>query len=311
MFTLKRLIDLISFVLMCFALVNCSVLGKPSVSPQPSLTPIVTLPSLTSTQNPTISPTPTLPEMTPTQTIRATPLPTLLPEDAENLVLQLLEINGDCKLPCWWGFIVPGKTKWEDTNRFLQTFATKVRLNSEKNGLQLWTAYFTVPNAVRLSEELIASINVRDGIVEQLLVGQPYALTDLLQENGKPDDVRLEISGDTFEAFSSEGRFKIVLFWEDKGILAVYRGRIEKTNPLKLCMNKIEKEAPVFWLWDPARQRTMEEVGGELLFGTPPFLPKFHLLQEVINIEIEDFFQTYASTNNINICFEIVASFLP
>ena len=260
--------------------------------------------TLTSTSHPTqLSST--------TPTVVLTPLPTLLPEDAQELVLKLLETNGDCQLPCWWGWIIPGKTKWEDVNRFLQTFATNVRLNGEKNGLQLWSAYFKVPDTVQLSEELIASIDVQNGIVEQLLVGQLYTLTDLLQENGKPNDVLLEISDDTFEEFSPWGRFTLVLFWREKGILAVYQGRIEKTELLNLCMNKIDKTAPSFWLWDPLKEKTMEEVGGELLFGTPPFLPEFYSLQEVIGIDVEAFYQTYSAPNNINICFQILASFSP
>ena len=313
MMTLKRSTHLIVLVVVIFVLANCSFSKESIVIPmptlEPSLTPAVTLLPPINTPNPIPSPTFNVLDATFIPTMLSTPLPTLLPEDAEELVLQLIETNGNCQLPCWWGWIVPGKTRWEDVNRFLQTFATKVRLAREKNGLFLYGAYFAVPDTIDKSKELIASIDVRDGIVEQLLVGQLYSLTDLLQENGKPTEIRLEISDDTFEAFSPWGRFTITLFWRDKGILAVYTGRVEKSDPLYLCMNKIDKTTPSFWLWNPTRQRTMEEVGGELLFGTPPFLPEFHLLQEVIDIDIETFYQTYSNPDNMNQCFEILHSF--
>lgn len=265
---------------------------------------VTVTPTALATSSPTL-----LPSTTPT--MRPTPLPTVPSEDAEALIIKLSETNGDCQLPCWWGWIVPGKTKWQDVHQFLRTFAMKIRLNRDRDGLQYWSAHFTVPKTIEPSEELIASIDVRAGVIEQLLIGQPYVLTDLLEENGKPNDVLLEISDDTFEAFSPWGVFEIALFWQDKGILAVYEGRIEKTEPLHLCMNKIDKTATSFWLWDPARKRTMEEVGGQSLFGTPPFLPEFHSLQEVIGIDIETFHQTYSNPNAFHTCFRILDSFSP
>jgi hypothetical protein len=312
---LKHPTHLLIFVAVFYVLAACSFSKEPIALPistvESSLTSGTTQSPPTNTPYPSPSPTLDVPDATFTPTRLSTALPTLPPEEAEKFVLQLLDTNGNCQLPCWWGWIVPGKARWEDVNRFLQRFATKVNDAGENNGLVSYGVYFSVPDTIDMSKELIATFEVRDGIVEQILVGQPYALTDLLQENGKPTDILLEVSDDTFEAFSSVGKFTLVLFWRDKGILTVYEGRIDKTQPLSLCMNKLDNRAPSMWLWDPTKKKTIEEVGGELLFGTPPFQPKFHTLQKVIDIDIDTFYNTYSNPTNLNKCFQISDSFSP
>ena len=42
-----------------------------------------------------------------------TPFSTLSPSGSISLVLELLQNNPSCLLPCWWG-ITPGETSWQD-----------------------------------------------------------------------------------------------------------------------------------------------------------------------------------------------------
>ena len=133
----------------------------------------------------------------------------------------------------------------------------------------------------------------------------------MLRDYGKPTDIQLHVSGDTFEAFSSEGRFTIAFLWGNKGILAVYEGSIQKADTVEICMTKLDKPEPALWLWDPAKPRTMNEVGGALLYGSPPFQAKFYPLEEVISINNEIFYQTYSNTTTSDACFEILDSFSP
>jgi hypothetical protein len=82
----------------------------PSDTDMPTDTPTVTE---TSTQSDTPVPSETpVPSQTGTPT--STPLPTLLPGEAKALIYELLQTNGGCELPCWWG-ITPGETTWKDT----------------------------------------------------------------------------------------------------------------------------------------------------------------------------------------------------
>ena len=74
------------------------------------------LPTETQTFGPTITPTVTIPP-----TIVWMPLPTLTAEKAEMKVLDLLNHNAGCHLPCWWG-ITPGETSEINAIQFLSTF---------------------------------------------------------------------------------------------------------------------------------------------------------------------------------------------
>jgi hypothetical protein len=51
--------------------------------------------------------TPAPPSSTPTRTLSPTPMATLIPMVAKDLVFTLLRNNGDCLLPCIWGY-TPG-----------------------------------------------------------------------------------------------------------------------------------------------------------------------------------------------------------
>lgn len=271
-----------------------------------SITPGVTPFMLTSTQAP-IHETPTFIMPTSTARLEITPttMPTLNFQDAQSFLLNLLETNGGCKLPCWWGWIIPGKSKWIDVENFLQTFADSVNLWEKKGDLVLYSIVFKVPEEIRVEKKLIVAIDVRDGIVEEIFLGQPYALNKLLSDYGQPTDVQIYVGDSIFEEFSTEGRFSILFFWEDKGILMVKDGQIEKTKPLSICMKNLYENSSAFWLWNPSKKRTIEEVGGDLLFGPSHNQRKFYSLEESININTEAFYKTYIKSENKNLCFEI------
>jgi hypothetical protein len=107
-----------------FVVISCQSPGQVAEQPNTTITPLppTSTPALTTnwTQMPTPAPTRTatatlLPTFTPTPTPTATytprptvtpsltPLPTLDPDAAATLVLELLDNNGGCSLPCWWG----------------------------------------------------------------------------------------------------------------------------------------------------------------------------------------------------------------
>jgi hypothetical protein len=57
----------------------------------------------------TLMPAPTPKPPTPTVPPSPTLVPTLTADQEQALVLDLLQNNAGCRLPCWWGF-TPGKT---------------------------------------------------------------------------------------------------------------------------------------------------------------------------------------------------------
>lgn len=81
-------------------------------TPTSSPVPPTHTPLPTPTRNP---PTPKPP--TPTVTPSPTMAPTLTADQEQSLVLDLLQNNAGCQLPCWWGFM-PGKATWQTAQAF-------------------------------------------------------------------------------------------------------------------------------------------------------------------------------------------------
>ncbi len=80
----------------------------PSPTPFWTSTPLQPAPTATWTATASPSPTPTL-----------TSIPALPPEEAYDMLLELLQTNGGCELPCWWG-ISPGVSTHEEAETKLE-----------------------------------------------------------------------------------------------------------------------------------------------------------------------------------------------
>ena len=116
------LVIVLLVLLLCVA---CN--SKPVLSTASPLSPLAS-PIITSSATITLAPSPTptpLPTATSTPVSKPTlthaPRPTLGPtltnDEEQTLVLNLLQENGGCELPCWWGF-TPGETAWATAERF-------------------------------------------------------------------------------------------------------------------------------------------------------------------------------------------------
>lgn len=119
-------IKLFPIVILVFAF-GCQPVISVNTSTSSTSTPQIytATPSRTPTKTPTITATVTIEPM-------PTPLPTLNSREASLAVQKLLLENGNCQLPCWWG-IVPGKTSWENTRKFLSPFASSFFESSKEN----------------------------------------------------------------------------------------------------------------------------------------------------------------------------------
>lgn len=53
---------------------------------------------------------------TPTFRVTTTPRPTLEAKEREDFLQDLMNSNGGCQLPCWWG-VTPGKTTWQEAEQ--------------------------------------------------------------------------------------------------------------------------------------------------------------------------------------------------
>jgi hypothetical protein len=118
------------------------------------------------------------------------PLPTLPPDEANALLLDLVETNGGCQFPCWWG-ITPGETDWLTAAQFLSTFSRRViQVEADfENGI-LRYAFLTGFREQGKAERLTAAIISRNGIVDEIrLYGNIYSLSQILNYQVVPSRI--------------------------------------------------------------------------------------------------------------------------
>src|SRR5215216_5270875 len=103
-------------ILLIVMVANC--ISPRDISSQPFQTTPAPTASLTKTATITLEPLVTL-------EFSQTPLPTLNSKNSSLTVQALMENNGECRLPCWWG-VIPGKTSWHSAEEFLSSITTSI-----------------------------------------------------------------------------------------------------------------------------------------------------------------------------------------
>jgi len=253
---------------------------------------------------------PTLAVMaTPTPTRTNTPVPTLSANEAQVLVLELLEHNAGCRLPCWWGF-VPDKTTWREVQDFLLTFALQIQLSGSSNDpFQVGYVKFLVPEEI-YPTPLRQTYIIRNGRIEtievQLGYVSRYGLSYFLSTYGQPAEIWLR----TYRyAREDDLPFDLVLFYPEQGILArFYSQATSIANNIEGCPQ--QRPAAVVALWSSERRLTFSEATSQTIDIRNEIWWPYRLLQEATGMDIETFYQTFKNSNNA-ICLETPADLWP
>jgi hypothetical protein len=256
-------------------------------------------PSLVMTETKQISPTLTWTPR-PTPTLTWTPWPTLPKDQAQNYAQKIMKTNGGCQLPCWIG-ISPGITTWSEAYAFLAPFADSI-INYE--------VYFKFPdNSYRGVSETAAFFEVRgNGLIDKISTTTDISLSNLLTTYGLPSEIRIRAIG--IYTVDPVGRFTLVLFYKNKGIMAVYDGKNEKNKIIHICPDHIQGPQSAWLLWDPADQLTFSVAGRETMLISdppPPSEDDYIPLEKLTGMSINAFYQRYKDPQNSRVCIEIQA----
>lgn len=297
-YTLKKLNNII---LLTLFLAGCATI--------PVQTPTATAPIATATATSLIStPKPPSTELpaTPTQRLEVTwTLPvTLPPQDAASKVNELLQTNGGCRLPCWWG-ITPGQIRWEDARNILFPLAKSVNdiYSQEGEFFPGLLSYYSTTDESRFFEQ---DYVVRDGIVQAIKIKLPnisplYSPKGILLDYGVPDKVY--IGGNEYApGADNEQYFSVVLYYAKQRIFAYYGGGFQPVQPgplLRICFPEIEDVELHLWgstySFDQTRDSVFEENGN-----------KFQSLEAVTELTIDEFYKRFTSPTEVP-CFETPA----
>ena len=268
---------------------------SPTVYPRSTYTPTPrpTVP----TNTPSVSPAPVSPA--------ATPHPTLTAEEQHTLVRELMQSNGGCELPCWWG-IVPGQSEWQDIWDRFQRYGLR--------GKDYYFGFsFMRPGQIQDSCIRLRFV-VRDGIVEGIQVEgqwlnsvseyfaqdwQRYSLDNVLRRYGQPSQVLISL------AVGLEGGagYGLLLLYDHLGIAISYgsfSATVIQGEPLRIrvCPRHEEVFGIILWLQSPQEKTS-------LLQQAPPYfeISGFRPLEETVGMSLEDFYEVFKNPDS-GVCLE-------
>lgn len=254
-------------------------------------------------------PIPTLIETpVPTQTKIAatrTPLPTLPAEVADALVLELLETNANCSLPCWWG-ITPGVTTTDEIQSILEPLlgavVSEVRyefseigghllMRPQANGLKVGIQYLAedkIITMVYVNTEMTREIYNRvydDPFYQETM--SAYTLEAVLTKYGKPDQIFIRSFSDLAGEFNPT---QTLLYYPKMGIVAQYfspNGLLVENSAFVLptCPPKGHISLRLF---DPDSSMTLDE-----LLSLDDSFAKYKVISEATNMDLDEFYEAY------------------
>lgn len=254
-------------------------------------------PIITSTPKPINSPTVSIKPS-------ITPLPTLSGANREALITELLESNGMCSYPCWWG-LTPGESSWITTNQFLNTFVDEIdEFEQVIDGKRTINVRYQVPDNlysylvtfwVDLLEDKILSINSKDTQDEE-----KFQLPKLLSNHGKPSEIIVHVIPFKLEPLQEGYPFELLLYYPDQYMIAHYEIRAEKTGKIIYFCNPEPRDGSLY-LWSPEVEVDFEQYAfnsynffGSLLDETKPI----QYIDEVTNMNVDNFYETFVNPQN-------------
>jgi hypothetical protein len=203
-----------------------------TIAPVPSATPTVTpsatpAETITATPIPPSTPTPTFPVPTATTTSTPTPwptlppLPTIPPQQRGQAYSELINNNGGCELPCWWG-VEMGKTSIEEVRQFYATFDTFMIEQAGDSGRSALYVTFVDPQ-IEDGTQVRHLFRVQDSVVieaEAQVRRQPnYQIEPILHQFGQPAEIWIWTIPEVYEGILPAS-FR--LYYPELGILVAY-----------------------------------------------------------------------------------------
>jgi hypothetical protein len=280
-----------------------------------------------------VSPTPAV-TMTPIELPTPTPLPTLPAEEAQKAILDLLEDNGGCRLPCWWG-LTPGETSVQEAQTLVERFGAVSIItiffdNVGGTHLRLTENDFLLDISANINYDLeipktIKGLKITTQVNRELEEGgfevvwenplnaeflQAYMLPQILTAYGPPSQVF--VYGNVAYGHASWPLFELVLDYADRGFVIWYTVLMEREGDTYLgCMANVYTD---LHLWDPDLDYTWAEgvtrtTGGEdseIDWLNKHFLP----LEEATSLTLDEFYEIFQNPENTS-CLETPVEIWP
>lgn len=250
-----------------------------------------------------------------------TPLPRLSPYEVNEKIKELLETNGNCELPCYWG-ITPGKTVMAEALHFLEPIVfdlnkigpVVINKNGRKHIYNYVKFNYLLPDhKSSVQIDLTAEDDIVHGItVYPFGVDYRFQIHQVLRALGVPKQIF--IGAQQSAPIEVLPPTTLLLDYSDKGVWASY-GYI----PTKVGENLVICPKPYY-----EKVSIYDNVGGKLLLfyseselsftieeyaepfsGFPP-----RRIEDVTNMDVEGFYNTFINPNP-EVCLETPSSLWP
>lgn len=251
-----------------------------SPSPVPSFTP-----------TPSITPTPTV---TLTPTITATPKPLPIPGNLspKDFFLYLVQTNGGCELPCWWG-IIPGSTTWDQVQELVSYFPHKIEY---RKGARDYVIQISIDDwdPIIIGIMLDKRNTVYQIGIDPSVTSYRFGLNQLLRYNGSPSKVYI----DTHKSAPglSHGFMSLVLFYEHEHFYVIYNANAyPQDNQIQACF----EGGPYVKIFSDEQNNTDEEILQWFFGPTPEEFPAYTLpAEKALGMTPEEFYIQHKNTGD-------------
>jgi hypothetical protein len=212
-------------------------------------------------------------------------------------IQELMLTNGDCTLPCFWGFN-PDEATASDIDDLLSRLGADVDLDLyQVDGYTGYnTAIFFNPDgylslgfSIRDRDRRLVRTSIKMTAPEVWLPDSIFELPEVLNSLGQPTDVFILIAGTPL-------RYSLNILYNDQGVMLRYHidfGANEPPNldaPLSLCPTTQQIHDIYVWLQSPDDEHLVEENQPDLRDAdrdTRPYWP----LERLTGIDVEEFTQ--------------------
>lgn len=289
---------------------------SPSVSMNVKPTALVTrTPKITSTTS--ILKSTAITEVTIVSTTSVLLSPMVDQEKRMTNLVELLNTNGGCDLPCWWG-ISPGQTLWSNAKQFLLSIGANIYSNYEFSKLVHSTPNFDEPvikvsdNQPGYNDNRIYFIE-KDKIVEQVYINadgwtnpkifqshwQSYMPRQILGKYGLPERIRVYTNS---TSMGDRHSYDLWFIYDTKKFAIRYDGilQINNGNNFEICITKNGQEITQIELFTQAAHlvEPLEEMGG---FTTAEYKNTLSI-EDAAGIEVDKIYNLLSSDIQ-NACF--------
>jgi hypothetical protein len=219
-------------------------------------------------------------------------------EDAQ--LVEMLQTNGGCELPCWWG-ITPGVTLAEDAQQIFLSLGKPIGIRELSSGIVYEVSTFVRHEPVPVDYFVEHSLAIKDDVVSRINVSarppgwlsysqhlaqdwQRYTLAPILNQYGPPSRVAL------FYHHPSCGQtYWLHIAYDNLGIIASYSGAVQReAEVVTICPG------------------TDDWIMIDMLLATPAYVAKVDLEMSGWSPEIDAnaFYQTYVDPGT-STCLEL------